>query len=87
VGQMNDPGSLAVTKNGDILVADDDKERILSVNSSLSSAQELAVPDDDNIIIRYPCGLCLDESRARLYVAEHGGKHRVLVFKGKSVNQ
>ena len=78
VGQMNDPGSLAVTKNDDILVADDCNNRILSMNSSWSSVQELALPVFNRI--QYPCSLCLDESRGRLYVSEWRGECRVLVF-------
>ena len=39
---MKNPSSLAVTKNDDILVADEDNNRILSINSSLGSIQELA---------------------------------------------
>ena len=78
VGQMRDPGSLAVTKNGDVLVADDNNERIVSMDSSLRYAQVLALPVD--VVIAYPCSLCLDESRGRLYVSEHG-KGRLLVFQ------
>jgi len=76
---MKNPTSLAVTKNGDILVADQDN-RILSINSSLGSIQELALSVDGGI--HKPRGLCLDESRGRLYVGELGGEHRVLVFDG-----
>jgi len=78
VGQMNYPRGLAVTKNDDILVADTDNNRILSVDRSLSSAQVLALSVDKGI--QRPCGLCLDESRGRLYVAEYRGG-RVLVFE------
>jgi len=80
LGEMKDPSRLAVTQNDDILVADSDNNRILLVNSSLSSARELALPVDDGI--QEPYDLCLDESRGRLYVAEWGGSHRVLVFDG-----
>jgi len=92
VGQMKKPASLAVTKNDDILVADSDNNRILSMNSSLSSVQELTLPvvglikepwyydNDDDDSIQKPWGLCLDESRGRLYIGEVGGKHLVLVF-------
>jgi len=78
VGQMSYPRSLAVTKNDDILVADRGNNRILLINRSLSSAHELALPVDGGI--QWPLGLCLDESRARLYVGEYGGSHRVLVI-------
>jgi len=80
VRQMNNPTSLAVTKNDDILVADACNNRILSMNSSLSSALQLTLPVDGGI--QEPCGLCLDESRGRLYVGEHGGSCRVLIFDG-----
>ena len=80
VGQMNRPSRLAVTQNDDILVADGGNERILLVKSSLSSARKLALPVDDGI--RYHHGLCLDESRGRLYVGEASESHRVLVFDG-----
>jgi len=76
VGPMNGPTSLAVTRNDDILVADHRNKRILSLNSSLSSAYELVLPVDNGI----PLGLFLDELRKRLYVGEFGGKKRVLVF-------
>ena len=78
VGQMQGPGSLAVTKNGDVLVADDDNQRIVSMDSSLRYAQVLALPV--GVGIAYPCSLCLDESRGRLYVSVHG-KGRLLVFE------
>jgi len=80
LGEMKDPTGLAVTKDDDILVTDADNNRILLVNSSLSSARKLALPVDDGI--QEPWGLCLDESRGRFYVGEYGGSHRVLVFDG-----
>jgi len=83
VGQMKYPTSLAVTKNDDILVDDEHNNRILSINSSLGSIQELALSVDGGI--QQPRGLCLDESRGRLYVGERGGKGRVLVFDGVCV--
>jgi len=78
VGPMNYPASLAVTKNDDILVADHGNKRILSLDSSLSSAHELVLPVDN--AIQSPFGLFLDELRKRLYVGEYGGRNRVLVF-------
>ena len=79
-GQMKNLASLAVTKNDDILVADSDNNRILSINSSLGSIQELALSVDGGI--HYPRGLCLDESRGRLCVGEWDGDYRVWVFDG-----
>jgi len=80
VGQMKNPSSLAVTKNDNILIADERNNRILSINSSLGSIQELALSVDGGI--HRPRGLCLDESRGRLYIGEWSGEHRVLVFDG-----
>jgi len=78
VGPMSYPTSLAVTKNDDILVADRSNNRILSLDSSLSSAHELVLPVDNGI--QMPCCLFLDELRKRLYVGEIDGECRVLVF-------
>jgi len=78
VGQMKYPRSLAVTRNDDIFVADEDNNRILSINSSLGSVLELTLSADGGI--QLPRGLCLDESRGRLYVGEWSGENRVLVF-------
>jgi len=72
------PSSLAVTRNERILVADQCNSRILSMNTSLSSVQPLALPL--HVRMKVPCGLHLDESRGRLYVGELGEQHRVLVF-------
>jgi len=80
LGQTAYPRSLTVSKNDGILVADDGNNRILSLNSSLSCAHELALPVGGGI--EEPCGLCLDESRGRLYIGEGGGQCRVLVFDG-----
>jgi len=80
VEQMNHASGLAVTKNDDILVADEGNNRILLINSSLGSIQELALSVDGGI--KQPWGLCLDDSRGRLYVGEWSGEHRVLVFDG-----
>jgi len=81
VGPMNHPASLAVTKNDNILVADCSNHRILSLDSSLSSAQVLALPVDSGL--QEPWGLCLDETRGRLYIGEGGGGCRVLVFESR----
>jgi len=78
VGPMSYPASLAVTKNDNILVADCSDNRILSLDSSLSSAHKLVLPVDNGI--QSPFGLFLDELRKRLYVGEFGGEKRVLVF-------
>jgi len=80
VGQMTFPGSLAVTKNDEILVADEGNNRIVSIKTSTGCirVEEMILPVVRGM--RGPRGLCLDESRGRLYVGEFDGKHRVLVF-------
>ena len=83
IGQMKCPTSLAVTKNDDIFVAGEDNNRIMLISSSLGSIRELSLPGGDGI--QKPRGLCLDESRGRLYVGEYGGQHRVLVFDGVTI--
>ena len=80
VGQMKYPSGLAVTKNDNILVADQDNHRILSINRSTDCVQVLTLSVDGGIL--HPRGLYLDESRGRLYVGEWGGQCRVLVFDG-----
>jgi len=47
------------------------------MDSSLRSVEELALPAD--VEMHRPSGLCLDESRGRLYVGEYDGSCRVLV--------
>ena len=80
VGQMKYPASLAVSKNNNILVADEGNNRILSINSTLGSVRDLALSVDGGI--HQPRSLCLDESRGRLYIGEFGGGHQVFVFDG-----
>ena len=67
-----------MTKNDDILVTDENNNRILSMNSSLSCVQQLALQVDGGM--QRPQCLCLDESRGRLYVGDWSGSRRVLVF-------
>jgi len=78
VGQMVYPSNLAVSKEDDILVADEDNDRILSINISTGCVQELALSVDYEI--KGPRGLCLDESRCRLYVGEFSGKCGLLAI-------
>jgi len=80
VGPMKYPRSVAVTKHGDILVADINNHRILTINSSLTRAQVFPV----DIGLREPSAVYLDDSRDRLYIAERSGKRRVIVMKNTS---
>jgi len=77
-GKTNYPTSIAVDTHDVVHVADSANDRILSMNSSLSCVQELTLSVDGGI--DSPWGLCLDESRGRLYVGEESGRWRVLVF-------
>ena len=78
VGPLKYPRSLAVTKHGDILVADQGNNRILAINSSLTRAQ--LFPSPVVINLRDPFALYLDETRDRLCVGELTGKFRVIVL-------
>ena len=82
VGPMKYARSLAVTKHGDILIADEFNNRILAINSSLTRAKLFPVPAD--IELQAPCALCLDETLDRLYVGEIVGKCRVIVLNNLS---
>ena len=77
-GKTNYPTSIAVDTHDVVHVADSANDRVLSMNSSLSCVQELTLSVDGGI--DSPWGLCLDESRGRLYVGEESGRWRVLVF-------
>ena len=82
VGPMEEPRHLAVTKHGNILVADAGNNRILAINSSLTRAQLFPIPAD--IKLRAPRALYLDETRDRLYIGEVRGKCRVIVLNNSS---
>ena len=84
-GQMEYPSCLAVTKNDDILVADEDNCRILAFTKRTRfevSVQELVLPVYDGKGLHCPHAMFLDEPRGRLYVGELSGEYRVLVFDG-----
>lgn len=78
VVQMKYPASLAVTKSNNVLVADVWNNRVLSINSLMRSVQDLALSVDGGI--QGPRGLCLDESRGRLYVGYWSGDLQVFAF-------
>ena len=78
VGELETPTSLAVTSSNNILVADQYNNRILLMNSSLSSVEELALSVGRGI--QRPCVLCVDQSRGKFYVGEFRGFYRLLVF-------
>jgi len=82
IGPMKHTKNLAVTKHGDILVADEINHRILAINFSISRVQVFPFPDDARL--RSPCALYLDNTRDLLYVGEISGKHRVIVLNNAS---
>jgi len=78
VGQTKCPKIFAVTNKDNVLTADEGNERILSINTSTGCVQELALSVKGGM--HGPRGLCLDESRGRLYVGDRvfsvaGGIH------------
>ena len=80
-GQITRPTSLAVTKNDDILFADQHNGRIMLISRLTGSVQELGLPINGGI--RRPHCICLEESRGRLCVVERDDvRHRVLVIDG-----
>jgi len=66
--QMYDPAVLAVDREGRILVADCENDRLLVIDQSLSSAHEMSVCVDGGL--KCPHSLWYDQSRRRLYIGE-----------------
>jgi len=75
--KMNRPTGLAVDKHGNILVTELGNNRLLVLDSSLSSAHEMSVSVDGGLI--QPLSLWYDKSRGRLYIGEWNGG-RVIVI-------
>ena len=76
--QMNGPRGLAVDREGRVLVADWDNNRLLMIDQSLSSALELSVGLFVDGGLQRPYSLWYDQLRSRLYIGETGG--RVIVI-------
>jgi len=75
--QMNGPAGLAVDREGRVLVADECNNRLLVIDQSMSSAQEMSVCVDEGL--EGPWILWYDQSRRRLYIGEWRGG-RVIVI-------
>ena len=66
--QMNEPRDLSVDREGRVLVADWENNRLLVIDQSLSSAHEMSVCVDGGL--NRPYSLWYDQSRRRLYIGE-----------------
>jgi len=75
--QMNNPRGFTVDREGRVLVADRDNDRLLVIDQSLSSAHEMSVCVDGGL--KGPYSLWYDQSRRRLYIGEYTGG-RVIVI-------
>ena len=75
--QMNYPRGLAVDREGRVLVADWNNNRLLAIDESLSSAHEMSVSVDGGL--EHPYSLWYDQSRRRLYIGKLG-RGRVIVI-------
>jgi len=67
LSHMNGPAGLAVDREGRVVVADSDNNRLLAIDKSLSSAR-VSVFELDG-----PYSLWYDQSRRRLYIGEWDG--------------
>ena len=73
---LNMPQYLIAYHSGDILVADQNNDRIVLMSSKLEFKRELIQPKDN---LKKPIRMCLDVLNGRLYVAEEK-QNRVKVF-------
>ena len=72
IGQMNGPHFLAIDRNGFILVADYNNNRIIQLNASLEFILEF-IPGSAGL--KKPTRIHLNENTRRLYIAEHSEKN------------
>ena len=75
--QMNCPRGLSIDREGRVLVADEDNNRLLVIDQSLSSAHEMSVCVDGGL--KGPFSLWYDQSRRRLYIGEVDGGRVVVI--------
>jgi len=73
---LNHPRQLTIGKNGSVLVADCDNNRLVVLDASLRNARDLTLPIDGGL--RCPRCLYFNESLGRLYVGEEDGKRVVI---------
>ena len=75
--KMNWPVGLAVDKPENILVADENNNRLLVLDRSLTSAREMSVSVDGGL--KGPRSLCYDKSRGRLFIGEWSGCRVIII--------
>jgi len=75
--KMKCPVGLAVDENENILVAEQDNNRLLVLDRSLTSAREMSVSADGGL--KGPSSLCYDKSRGRLYIGEWFGGRVIII--------
>ena len=75
--KMDMPAGLAVDEHGNILVADSCNDRLLVLDSSLTSAHEMSVSVNGGL--EEPSSLWYDKSRGRLYLGELEGKLVIII--------
>ena len=75
--KMNWPGDLAVDEHENILVADEENNRLLVLDRSLTSAREMSVTVDGGL--KGPSSLWYDKSRGRLYIGERYGRRVIII--------
>jgi len=80
--QMKRPVGLAVDREGRVLVADFDNNRLLVIDQSLSSAHEMSVSFDGQ---SGPWSLWYDQSRRRLYIGECGDWIELRAVRGRVI--
>ena len=75
--KMKCPVGLAVDENENILVAEQDNNRLLVLDRSLTSAHEMSVSVDGGL--KGPFNLWYDKSRGRLYIGEWSGRRVIII--------
>jgi hypothetical protein len=75
---LNFPRSVSVDNNGFVFVADSCNDRILVLNPELTDARPLPLTLDP--IMKWPSSVWFEKVRGRLFVGEHDGPCRLLVF-------
>jgi len=79
-GPLSNAQGIAICKNGCVMVADTNNNRILAMNPTLSCAHEMPFGFSVQPGLQFPLALCYEESQGRLYVGESSGGLRLLVF-------